>query len=572
MGDVAPIKVTFDVDTRGLKAAQTAAKNLGKSISSTLGSAGGGLGPSLLTGITKAGSGIKANIASVGSSITKSLGSAGVNAGKAFGNSLVSSVKGMAIGGTVVAAVGIGAAVKGLGSSVTAASDLNETISKTGQVFGQEALPGLEKWAGTAATAFGQSKQQALDAASTFAVFGKGAGLSGENLNGFSTKLTELSSDLASFNNTSPEEAITAIGAALRGESEPIRRFGVLLDDATLKSRAMSMGISDGTTTLTQQQRVLAAQAEILAQTTTAQGDYARTADGLANLKRSVNAQVADVKAQVGQAALPIATDIMKAFSAVLPQIQAALVPAVTTLATAFQGILPSLMQMLPGLIQFGAAVLPQIASNMAAVLPVIGQLMTTLGPIFGQIIGMLMSSLSGVMPMLMDLIAQIGPVLMTTLATLLPILMNLVSVLGPILGDVLTAVMPIINDLLNLLGPLLTEVINALLPALMPIIELLGTILIPIIQILSPILVFAANLIGQLAKALADFLNGALGGLFSALGLGKVDAPKPGNPGSPSGSTVYNNYNVQAQGLTVGQVQQDATRRSRMNAPVMGY
>lgn len=41
---------------------------------------------------------------------------------------------------------------------------------------------------------------------------------------------------------------------------------------------------------------------------------------------------------------------------------------------------------------------------------------------------------------------------------------------------------------------------------------------------------------------------------------------------GSAGGGTTVNNYNVQAQGLTVGQVQQDATRRSRIAAPVGGY
>jgi hypothetical protein len=130
-----------------------------------------------------------------------------------------------------------------------------------------------------------------MDGAATFAIFGQAAGLAGQDLVGFSTDLVQLASDLASFNNTSPEEAIQAIGAALRGESEPIRAYGVLLDDATLKARAFEMGIYDGTGVLTQQQRVLAAQAEILAQTTTQQGDFARTADGAANAQRIATAE-----------------------------------------------------------------------------------------------------------------------------------------------------------------------------------------------------------------------------------------------------------------------------------------
>ena len=77
----------------------------------------------------------------------------------------------------------------------------------------------------------------------------------------------------------------------MRGESEPIRQFGVLLDDATLKQRAMTMGLYDGKGALDQHARVLAAQAEILAQTSDAQGDFARTADGLANSQRIAAAE-----------------------------------------------------------------------------------------------------------------------------------------------------------------------------------------------------------------------------------------------------------------------------------------
>lgn len=222
---------------------------------------------------------------------------------------------------SILTGVGLGAGVAGftlLGSavesatrfvvgSIDAASDLNETVSKSAQIFGREAIPALDRWSDKASDSFGQSKRQALDAAATFAIFGKSAGKSGQDLVDFSTQLTELASDLASFHNASPEEAIIAIGAALRGESEPIRRFGVLLDDATLKARAMKLGIIETTTqALTPQQKVLAAQAEILAQTKDAQGDFARTQDGLANKTREVQAKMEDLSAQLGEKLLPV--------------------------------------------------------------------------------------------------------------------------------------------------------------------------------------------------------------------------------------------------------------------------
>ena len=198
-----------------------------------------------------------------------------------------------------------------LSQSITDASDFGETVSKIGQIFGESAGD-IEDWAGTSAKALGQSSTQAMDAAAQFAIFGKSAGLAGGDLVGFSTELTELSADLASFNNVSPEDAITAIGSALRGEAEPMRKFGVLLDAATLSAAALEMGlISSIKTALTPQQKVLAAHSVILKQTSDQQGDFARTSGGLANQQRILSAQMTNVSTSLGQAFLPIMTKLV---------------------------------------------------------------------------------------------------------------------------------------------------------------------------------------------------------------------------------------------------------------------
>jgi hypothetical protein len=217
--------------------------------------------------------------------------------------------------GVAVAAAGVAAsafAVKLGVDAVKAASDLSETVAKAGQIFGTSAKQ-VEDFAASAAATLGQSKQQALDAASTFAVFGKSAGLAGDDLVKFSTDFTVLASDLASFNNTTPDEAITAIGSALRGEAEPLRRFGVLLDDASLRAAALELGIVSTTkNALTPQQKVLAAQALIYKQTGDAQGDFLRTSDGLANSQRILTAQIENVKTSIGEALLPVATELFQ--------------------------------------------------------------------------------------------------------------------------------------------------------------------------------------------------------------------------------------------------------------------
>jgi hypothetical protein len=198
--------------------------------------------------------------------------------------------------------------------AIKAASDLGETISKVGVLFGESSKE-IELFADGAAQALGQTKQQALDAAANFAIFGSSAGLAGEDLVKFSTDFVSLAGDLASFNNVSQDDAINAIGSALRGEAEPLRRFGVLLDAATLEAAAFSLGIYDGSGALTAQQKVLAAQKVIFEQTTAAQGDFARTSDGLANQTKILTAELENTKLIIGEALLPIVLDLATAFA-----------------------------------------------------------------------------------------------------------------------------------------------------------------------------------------------------------------------------------------------------------------
>jgi phage-related protein len=220
----------------------------------------------------------------------------------------VKKVQGLttAFAGVAVAAKGFSIAGGFINSATDAASNLEETLSKTNELFG-DSTEEVVAFAKSAAKNLGQSSQQALDASANFAIFGKAAGLAGSDLVDFSTDFTVLASDLASFNNTTPEQAINAIGSALRGEAEPLRAYGVLLNDATLRQAALELGIVKTTKeALTPQQKVLAAQKVIYEQTTSAQGDFGRTSDGLANSTRILEAEQADLNANLGKTFLPV--------------------------------------------------------------------------------------------------------------------------------------------------------------------------------------------------------------------------------------------------------------------------
>jgi len=256
------------------------------------------------------------------------------------------------------------------------ASDLSESQAKVGEIFGDSAVE-IEKFAATAASALGQSKQDVLNAAGTFGVFGKAAGLTGTELSTFSNDFTALASDLASFNNTSPQEAIDAIGAALRGEAEPLRRYGVLLNDAQLRQAALELGIYDGNGALTAQQKILAAQKLIYEQTADAQGDFARTSGGLANQQRILKAQLANAATTIGTTLLPIAT---KLFSFIADK----LIPIVERVSQVFadegfSGVARMIGDMIPPALEklkeLGAALLNWVGEQIPGWLKKLGEL-----------------------------------------------------------------------------------------------------------------------------------------------------------------------------------------------------
>lgn len=202
-----------------------------------------------------------------------------------------------------------------LKDAVAQASDLNEAGSKLQQVFGKGTAQVLA-FASQGAKALGQNTLDVQNAAATFGVYGKAAGLAGTANAQFSDKLVGLSTDLASFYNVDPTVATDAIAAGLRGESEPLRQFGVLLNESTLRQEALKLGIIKTTkTALTPQQRVLAAQAVIMKQTQVAQGDFARTSGGLANQQRILSAQWTDAKGKLGQIFLPVVREAVTLFN-----------------------------------------------------------------------------------------------------------------------------------------------------------------------------------------------------------------------------------------------------------------
>jgi len=208
---------------------------------------------------------------------------------------------------------------------IDAASNLEESQSKVNVVFG-DSSKAVTDFASTAAKSMGISKQAALEATGTYGNLLQAFGVAQPKAVEMSTTLVQLAGDLASFNNTSVEDAIQALRSGLSGETEPLKRFGVAINDVRLKQEAMNLGLYNGKGNLDINAKTQAAYALILKDTSLAQGDYARTSDGVANTQKTLKAQFDDLKATLGTALIPV-------YKSLLGVVQNSIMPVMTQFA-----------------------------------------------------------------------------------------------------------------------------------------------------------------------------------------------------------------------------------------------
>jgi hypothetical protein len=216
------------------------------------------------------------------------------------------------LGATIGVAFGAEKVVSFFSESIMAASNFNEAFSKVGVVFGENATA-IESWAKSAIDNFGMSERNALTAAGTFGNLFSAFGLGAEDTKVFSTSLTELAVDLASFNDMSVDESLNALRSGLSGETEPLKRFGIALSDTRLKTEAMALGLINSTKdALTPAAKSQAAYSLIMKDSAVAQGDYDRTAQGTANTMRRVAEKMDNAKVAIGQGLLPVFDVLLK--------------------------------------------------------------------------------------------------------------------------------------------------------------------------------------------------------------------------------------------------------------------
>jgi len=259
--------------------------------------------------------------------------------------------------------------------SVESASRAEQAFGGVGAVFGDQADQ-ITKSAEGAAQALGLSEVAYSELATTL-----GAGLKNKGIEDYAAKTEDLlvvGADLAAQFGGSTADAVGALSSALRGEMDPIERYGVAMNQAAIEAKALSLGLGSSTvdigkvavaqkraevaqmnyneavkkhgaeskeaasasaslmssqqslenamaggkTTLTDQEKATAALALITEQTADAQGAFARESETLAGKQQRLAAEYENMQSTLGTMLLPILTDLTGVLMEVVSYVQ----------------------------------------------------------------------------------------------------------------------------------------------------------------------------------------------------------------------------------------------------------
>jgi hypothetical protein len=295
---------------------------------------------------------------------------AGRKGGKGV-DSLSGSVK--KLGGLVAGAFAVREVAQFANAAIDSAANLGESINAVDVVFG-DASQTLHEYGKQAATSVGLAQVEFNELATNSGALLTNFGFTQQQAADESINLTERAADMASVFNTDGDEALFAVQAGLRGETEPLRRFGVSLDDATIRAKAVELGLAATTAEVDKNGKATAALALFYEQTDKVAGDFANTSGSLANQQRIMAAEFENAKAEIGQALLPVMQQLVS--------IARDLMPSIVEVGKAFGGLVAAAGP----LIEIIGRILPKVLGGVASWFKLVGDGAMAIGSIFGDV------------------------------------------------------------------------------------------------------------------------------------------------------------------------------------------
>lgn len=217
--------------------------------------------------------------------------------------------------------------------TTSAASDLVEVQNVVDISFGKSAQK-VNAWAKTVIKNFGLSQTEAKRTASTFMAMSNGMDIANDAGTTMAITLTELSADLASFWNTSQAEAFTALKSVYTGETETLKKYGIVMTEANLKAFALTQGIKKQYSEMSQAEKVALRYKFVIKTASDAQGDFARNSTTWANQIKILKTQLQELATMIGQ----VFVKVLRPALIVINKLLSRIIALGNAISTAFGG------------------------------------------------------------------------------------------------------------------------------------------------------------------------------------------------------------------------------------------
>ena len=305
----------FDKSYQELVKAESELKTYKRTLNDT-GKDAGTFQSRMIAAFSNIGKNIKASSASIGSFFArmKSGFSSQRKLSSGFGG-IASKLTKLVIG--VNAAKG---AFNGLKSAMDYSSNLTEVQNVVDVGFGKYKSK-IEDLAKTSIQDYGMSELTAKQIAGRFQAMGTAVGFSQKKMSGMSTELTKLSADMASFYNEDQEKVAKSMQSVFTGTTQPLRKYGIDLTQATLEEWAHKQGVDANMKSMSQAEKTMLRYQYVISQTGAAQGDFARTSNTWANQTRMLQQNFQQLGSTIGQIAINAFKPFVKAMNSTLIQL-----------------------------------------------------------------------------------------------------------------------------------------------------------------------------------------------------------------------------------------------------------
>lgn len=140
-----------------------------------------------------------------------------------------------------------------------------------------------------------------------------GFGMAEDKAYTLSKGLTELAYDMSSFYNVGMEEVFQRLQSGVAGEIEPVRRWGIALDQASMKQWMLQKGIKANIATMNQADKALV-RYNMIVETMSSKGaigDLARTIQTPANAIRILKQQITQLSRAIGSLLIPVMVKVI---------------------------------------------------------------------------------------------------------------------------------------------------------------------------------------------------------------------------------------------------------------------